>query len=117
MKLFYYDVSDLSFAPNKECKICPHRKNSIKSSEGCMYNPLERYEVYHNFMSKSQKYPDVETARSALRVFCSLDYIFGRHHRDLTMSEKLSLSLKYDFKYQEDKCYCNGVLFAEIRKL
>lgn len=117
MKQFYFDIADLQYSPHRDCNNCPHRKNSILASEGSQVNPLEKYIVYHAYLTKSQKYPNLEVARSALRLFCSVEYIFGRKHRDLTLKEKIYLSLKNDFKFVGNQCFCNGELFAEIREL
>lgn len=120
MKQFYFDRNSLEFAPHKECRACPHRCNSLLSSEGCQCNPFERYAVYYSWMSEVQYYHDINVARDALRVFCSFDYIFRKNkpnRRALTLKEKLYLSLRYNFEYHDDKCFCNGKLFAEIREV
>jgi hypothetical protein len=117
MKQFYFDVNSLDFAPQRECKKCPHRHNSLLASEGCEINPFHRWVVYHNFLSKSQYYADYATAKSALRLFCSLEYLFKRKGRELTMQEKLILSVKYHFQFKGDQCFFNGKLFAEIKEV
>lgn len=120
MKQFYFDRKDLEFAPVRECNQCPHRCNSLLASEGCRSNPFERYAVYHAWMSRVQYYHNINVARDALRVFCSIEYIFRRNNpnrRALTLKEKLYLSLRYNFEYRGNKCFCNGKLFAEIREV
>lgn len=120
MKQFYFDRNSLEFAVTRECKKCPHRCNSLLASEGCEVNPFERYAVYYSWMSEVKYYPDINVARDALRLLCNFDYIYRKNkqnRRPLTLKEKLCLSLRYNFEYKEDKCFCNGKLYAEIREV
>lgn len=116
MKQFYFDTWSMDFEPQRECKKCPHRHNSLLASEGCNVNVLEKYVVYHSYLNKKQGYPTLQIAKDAFRVFCSIDYMFKRKGRDLTLSEKLTLSMKHSIVFRGNQCFLNGKLYAEIKE-
>lgn len=115
MAKFMFSASSLTYHKGKrDCKNCPHLNNSLLSAEGSQSNPFERFEVKYDFLVRSKRYPTIEIARQAMTSLCDLRAMFKRHHRELTMSEYLILSIKYDVKITDDQCFVNNKLYAEI---
>lgn len=117
MKQFYFGCGELEFAPQRECKRCPHRHNSLLIADNVTPNVFERFEVRHAWGNMSQRYSTLEVARDAMRIFCDLGYIFKKKYKSLKMSEYLSLSIRYNMTWQDDKCFINKRLYAEIVQL
>lgn len=115
MAKFMFSETSLSYHKGKrECQKCPHLHNSLLSAEGSQFNPLERFEVRYDFGLRSKRYPTQAIAQQAMSLLCDLHTIFKRHRRELTMSEYLILSMKYDIKIIDNKCFINDKLYAEI---
>lgn len=117
MKQFYFDTWSMEFAPQRECNKCPHRHNSLLMSKNITPNVLERFEVRHSWGVMLQRYPTLDVARQAMKIFCDFGYIFKKRYKSLKMAEYLSLSIRYSTKWDGDRFYINGKLYAEIIKL
>lgn len=116
MKEFYL-FEHLDYSPGRDCGKCPHRHNSLLMSNNITPNVLERFEVRHSWCNMSQKYPTLDVARQAIRVFCDYGYIFKKKYKSLKMAEYLTLSIRYPARWEDDRFYINGKLYAEIIKL
>lgn len=115
MAKFMFSANSLTYHKGKrDCKNCPHLHNSLLSAEGSQFNPLERFEVRYDFCLRSKRYPTQAIAEQAMSLLCDLRTIFKRHRRELTMSEYIVLSMKYDIKFIDNKCFINDKLYAEI---
>lgn len=117
MKEFYLESSSLSYSPMRECQRCPHRHNSLLIAENITPNVFARYEVRHAWCNKFQRYPTLEVARDAMRIFCDFGFIFKKKYKSLKMSEYLSLSIRYNVTWRDDRCFINKRLYAEIVQL
>lgn len=117
MKQFYFDTWSMEFAPQRECKKCPHRHNSLLVADNVTPNVLERFEVKYGWGVYSQKYPTIEVARQAIRVFCDYGYMFKKRYKKVSMAEYLELSMRFPIKWVDDKCFINNRLYAEIVQL
>lgn len=115
-KFFLQDVS-LNYKPMRECNNCPHRHNSLLMADNVTPNVLERYEVRYGWCRSSKKYPTLDIARQAIKVFCDYGYIFKRRYKSVTMKEYFELSMRYPMKWIGDKCYINNHLYAEVVQL
>ena len=116
MKNFYL-FDGLDFSPNKECRVCPHRHNSLLIANSPTPNVLERFEVRYDWCVRSKKYPTYDIARSAFEHFCKHEVMFKRRRRCLSITEYFELTMRYPTKFIEDKCFINNDLFAEIVRL
>lgn len=117
MKKFFLSDIALNYKPMRECQKCPHRHNSLLMADNVTPNVLERFEVRHAWGLKYKRYPTIDVARQAIRVFCDYGYIFKKRYKAVTMKEYFELSVRYPIKWVDDKCYINGILYAEVVKL
>lgn len=117
MKQFYFDTWSMEFEPQRECKKCPHRHNSLLMADNVTPNVLERFEVKYDWCLRSKKYPTYEIAREAFENFCKYEVMFKRRRRCLSITEFFELTMRFPQKFTDDKCYIGNDLFAEIIRL